>query len=84
MNITPPPTLRCFGSSFSQLSLVTLESSEEELLQMRRWVSPTCEHGRMGAVQDDEFGHHLWVVNGKEPRYGPAPVVSDHTASVVP
>ena len=38
----------------------------------------------MGAVQHDEFGHHLWVLNGKEPGYGPAPVVSDHAAPVVP
>ncbi len=43
----------------------------------------TCEHRRMGTVEDDEFCHHLWVVNGKQPRYGPTPVVADETTSVV-
>jgi len=38
----------------------------------------------MGAVQDDEFGHHLWVVNGEQPRYGATPVVANQATSVVP
>ena len=38
----------------------------------------------MGTVQNDEFCHHLWVVNGKEPRYGPPPVMTHEAASVVP
>lgn len=37
----------------------------------------------MGAVQDDEFCHHLWVVNGKQPCYGPTPVVANKATSVV-
>lgn len=38
----------------------------------------------MGTVEDDEFRDHLWVVNGEQPRYGPAPVVAHQAASVVP
>lgn len=44
---------------------------------------PTCKDGRVGAVEDDEFGHHLRVVNGKEPRHRPAPVMAHQTAAVV-
>lgn len=45
---------------------------------------PTCEHGGVGTVQDDELCHHLGVVNGEQPRHGPAPVVAHQAASVVP
>lgn len=38
----------------------------------------------MRTVEDDELRHHLGVVDGKQPRYGPAPVVADETTSVVP
>lgn len=38
----------------------------------------------MGTVKDDEFCHHLRVMNCKQPRYGPTPVVTDETTSVVP
>lgn len=38
---------------------------------------PTWEHRRMGTVEDDELRHHLWVVNGEQPRDGPAPVMAN-------
>lgn len=38
----------------------------------------------MRTVEDDELRHHLGVVDGKQPGYGPAPVVADETTSVVP
>lgn len=38
----------------------------------------------MRTVEDDELRHHLGVVDGKQPCYGPAPVVADKTTSVVP
>lgn len=37
----------------------------------------------MGTVEDNEFCHHLWVVNGKQPRDGPTPVMADEATSVV-
>lgn len=37
----------------------------------------------MGTVENNEFCHHLWVMNGKQPRDGSSPVMANKAASVV-
>lgn len=37
----------------------------------------------MRTVENNEFCHHLGVVNRKQPRYGPTPVVANEATSVV-
>ena len=43
----------------------------------------TCEHRGMGTIKDDELRHHFWIVNGKQPCDGPAPVMAHQETSVV-
>lgn len=37
----------------------------------------------MWTVENNEFCHHLGVVNRKQPRYGPTPVMANEATSVV-
>lgn len=70
--------------SQTRVSLIIIRKTglcEDPFVCMR--CNNTCEHRRMGTVEDDELRHHLWVVNGKQPCYSSTPVVSNETTSVV-
>ena len=43
----------------------------------------TCKDGGMRAVEHNELHHHLWVLDGKEPRDDPAPVMTHQETSVI-